>query len=345
MTTKTFSLPYGLSNILIYVEQGGYFPPPKNSKKDIGLLRTANLAMQRLNGPERVDHFLFIGVNFGDTEAEAIRSYGFPNFEIITHELEVGADGTVLSEDDFDDSIESSIKEWLATKHPGAIVYPASEYNNDSLWWWAGVEHEDHIFDWPFEPKDFSSELPGVHKDKAETWLSLLGHATELEENQAAMEESLGQHHAAELATTLCEWIHGIEAASGNSYNHFDPSSASQSLGLSEGYLGYMASHLTGYDLEEFCDIYDVDLDDMGTTVLKLITAERRDDMRSAIADFFGGDSFLFYALHRSIWPKFSDPLVEDLDTVLNPLMEELDNDLLDSWTYVSEGWCEKADE
>jgi hypothetical protein len=344
MKRKTFSLPYGLINILIYVEQSDCFPPPQNSKADIEFLRAANLAMQRKNGNKSIDHFLFIGVNFGDKEADAIRAYGFPNFDIVTHPLEDGADGTVFSKDYFDESIEESIKEWMASNHPGATVYPASEYNTD-FFWWTGVEHDDHIFDWPFDSKDYSLELPDVHKNKAETWLSLLGHATKLEVEQATLEEKIGQNYAAELAATLCEWLHGFEAASGNSYNHFDPSSVVLSLGFSEFCLGYNVSHLTGYDLEEFFDIYDVGIDDMESTALKLITAERRNDMRSALSDFLGGDGFLLYVLHRSIWPHFSTPLSEDIDSVLNPLMEELDNDLLESWIYVSEGWCEKADE
>jgi hypothetical protein len=41
-------------------------------------------------------------------------------------------------------------------------------------------------------------------------------------ETQATFPTALASDHAAAWAATLCEWLHGFEAASGNSFNNFE---------------------------------------------------------------------------------------------------------------------------
>lgn len=334
----------GLRHVLIYVNLGGVFPPPENSAGDVALLRAANLAMRRkAKGVTDTCLFLIAGVERSTAIDEAVNTYGFPTAELV--HIEDRQNGELISDiDALQEMVGNFITDWLAEHHPGAIAHLQSEYDSECFWW-VGVEHVDHHFEWPFTGSDFASELPDAHKGKAETWLAILANALDIEAMQASARTDLGQQNAAVAAATLCEWLHGFEAASGNSYNHFDPDSAISSLGFSNLFLGFEASRLSGQDLDEFCDEHDVDIDELGAASLLAMTAELRIELRAALSSFFGGDGFLLWALHSAIWPQFGQPIGEAANGLLNAGdladLAELDA----PWSFVTEGWSETADQ
>ena len=176
------------------------------------------------------------------------------------------------------------------------------------------------------------------------TWLTILGHAVELHSVQNALPNALGCDIAAAWAATLCEWLHGFEAASGNSYNNFGYE-ANSNLYPSAFYLGFKLARLSGSDLESACEEADSDVDDLSSVALKAITQDKRDELRAELSDFFGGDGALYWALHSAIWPDLSKPMGEALELELGSSHFD-DLARLDApWRYVTEGWCDGADD
>ena len=333
-------IDHGLRNVLIYVSLGGVFPPPTNSAGDVALLQAANLAIRRkAQGVTDICLFLIARTTRTEVGDEAVNIYGFPAAEIayVGDEIqeELSTDYDALQEE-----VDQFVTGWLAKHHPGAIAYPESGYDATSFWW-VGVEHDSSPVEWPFAGSDFAKELPDTHKEKAETCLTILTHALDLESTQTDLE----QQRAAVTAATLCEWLHGFEAASGNSYNHFDPDSAINSLGLTNSFLAFEASRISGQDLDEFCDEHDVDINGLGAAALSVITEDLRDELRSALSSFFGSDGSLLWVLHSAIWPQFSRPMVESINALLNSIDYEDLGELEAPWSFVTEGWCDTADQ
>jgi len=338
------SLPHGLRHVLVYARLGGVFPPPPNSQEEIALLRAANRALYR-KAMGLTDAFLFVFVGSGDAskEAAAIEAYGFPAATVASIE---GQAGDVNAEQDLVELQQDAarlIAGWLAKEHAGAIAFPPHEYDATKFWW-TGVEQADPVFDWPFSAPDVAPILPDTHSAKAETWLAVLGHAMELDAIQATSRAGLGQQRAALLAATLCEWLHGFEAASGNGWNHFEPYAAIQGLGISEFALGFEASRISGSGLEEFSDEHDEDVDGLTAAALSLITGALRSELRNVLSDFFGGDAALFWAIYSAIWPRFDQPMVEALNSLVNLEGREEFADLEAPWSFVVDGWHESAD-
>jgi hypothetical protein len=349
-------LPYGLRHVLVHVTFGAQkFPPRPDSKEDIALLRAGNRALQRkAKGMEDVFVFVFSRASIRDDEAiaKAITTYGFPNaLCLIPGSLHLDVASGKESDDVSEqwileaelEDIRIAIGRWLQEHHPGAIAFSGEEYQ-EANFWWSGVEHNDAVFDWPFSTEAYAESLPDTHRQRAATWLSLMGHAVDLHEIQATSPEALGRDQAAAWAATLCEWLHGFEAASGNGYNHFT-SEYSWELMPSEFFLGFELARIAGDDLDSLCDAHDADVDGLSMAAMQAITGGRRGELRTALTDFFGGDSALFWALHSAIWPAFdksmSDALTDKLGHVSYDDMAELDT----PWRYVSEGWCEDADD
>lgn len=349
-------LPHGLRHVLVHVTTGKQkFPPRPDSKLDIALLRAGNRALQRkAKGVEDVFVFVFPRGSMGDDEAiaKAMAAYGFPNaLFLMTGSLHRDVALDTESDDANDqwiieaelEDIGIAIDRWLREHHPGAVAFSGGEYQAADFWW-SGVEHCDEVFDWPFSTEAYAESLPDTHRQRAATWLSLLGHAVDLHEIQSADPDALGRDQAAAWAATLCEWLHGFEAVSGNGYNHFS-SEYSRELMPSEFFLGFELARISGDDLESLCDAHDTDVDDLNMLAMQAITAARRDELRTALSDFFGSDSALFWALHSAIWPAFgksmSDAATDKLGGDSYDEMAELDA----PWRYVSEGWCDEADD
>lgn len=349
-------LPHGLRHVLVHVTTGTQkFPPRLNSQEDIALLRAGNRALQRkAKGIEDVFVFVFSRATLidDDANAKAMATYGFPNaLCLITDSLHPD----IASDKESDDVCEQwileaeledigiAIERWLRENHPGAVAFSGEEYQATDFWW-SGVEHCDEVFDWPFSTEAYAESLPDTHQQRAATWLSLVGHAVDLHEIQATGPDALGRDQAAAWAATLCEWLHGFEAASGNGYNLFSYK-YSWELMPSEFFLGFELARITGDDLDSLCDANDADVDDLRMVAMQAITGARRDELRTALSDFFGGDSALFWTLHSAIWPAFGksmcDAAAEKLGSDTYEDLAELDA----PWRYVSDGWCDEADD
>jgi len=341
-------LPHGLRHVLVHVTLGTDFPPAANSSSDINLLRSANRAMQRkAHGLEDAFLFVVVGRLTWESVSEAISAYGFPNATAVCIEADDVERRLEMGEEVIQGEVGAAVEMWMNTDHIGAVAHFSQDYP-DTEFWWSGVEHDDDVFAWPFDYGDFAKALPTSHHSKAATWLTILGHAVELHAIQAPLPDELGSDMAAAWAATMCEWLHGFEAASGNGYNHFE-SELSMVLMPSEFFLGFELARLSGDDLESACDAADADVDGLPIVAMKAITADKRSELRDALSDFFGGDSALFWALHSVIWPSYADDYPKPMREALNRDLGSADYEDLANldvpWRYVSEGWCDEVDD
>lgn len=348
------NLPHGLRHVLVHVTGGAQkFPPRPGSKEDVALLRAGNRALQRkANGIEDAFAFVFSTASISGDEAtaNAITAYGFSNAVIvIAGHLDVGSDKEFCDANEQwileaeHKAIGIAIERWLREYHPSTITCSGGAYQ-EANFWWSGIEHVDEAFDWPFSMPVYAGSLPDTHRPRAATWLNLVGNAVDLHETQARGHEALGRDQAAAWAATLCEWLHGFEAASGNGYNYFS-SEYSWDLMPSDFFLGFEWARIAGGNLDSLCDEHDADVTGLRMAALQAITGERRRELRMVLSNWFGGDSALFWALYSAIWPVFdkamSDALTEKLVNTSYDEMAELDA----PWQFVSEGWCDDADD
>jgi hypothetical protein len=341
-------LPNGLRYVLVHVTLGSNFPPAANSAADIALLRAAYCARQRkTRGTEDAFLFVVVGKQESDAVSEAIAAYGFPKAKVVCIEAEDVERRLEMGEETIHGMVGNAVEEWINLEHLGAIAAFPRDYE-DMEFWWSGVEHDDDVFDWPFDDGGYATALPTTHKSNAATWLTILGYAVDLQEVQACGPDALGRDIAAAWAATLCEWLHGFEAASGNSYNHFE-SEYSAELMPSDFYLGFELARVSGDYLESACESADADIDDLSGVALKAITQDKRDELRAALSDFFGGDSGLYWALHSAIWPSYAGNFPRSMQDAIEREMGSSDFDdlaRLDApWRYVTEGWCDEADD
>lgn len=338
-------LPLGLKHVVVFAATNDHFPPVRDSQADIELLRAANLAMKRkLNGHK--DDFLFLlpSKYRADGFARSIEEYGFPDPTLITLDDEGSPENLFYDEEALRDEIARAVDQWISRHHPGAIPVATTAYAS-RLTWWAGIEHADDVFDWAFSASQFESELPTSAKGRAETWLTVLGYAIDLHEIRADCRDQMGIEQASSYAATLCEWLHGFEAASGNDFNNFDPESVMQSLAISEVFLGFKAARLFGGTMEAFLDEYDCDLDDFTGPALKLVTADLRGEVRRGLSQFFEGNALLFFTLYRSVWARYGMRTVDSLDDLCCDVGLESFATLEAPLSLVSEGWCDAADD
>lgn len=342
------NLLHGLRHVLVHVTLGSAFPPVANSASEIALLRAANRAMQRkTQGVEDAFLFVVVGKDTWEAVSEAVSAYGFPKATVVCIEADEVERRLEMGEEIMPGEVGNAVEKWLNREHIGAVAAFPKDYA-DTEFWWSGVEHDDNVFDWPFDDGDFAKALPTSHQSKAATWLTILGHSVDLYGIQATLPDALGRDIAAAWGATLCEWLHGFEAVSGNGYNHFE-SEYSALLMPSEFYLGFELARLSGGDLEDACDSADADVDGLSIAALKAITQDKRGELRAALSDFFGGDSALYWALHSAIWPSYSDAYPRPMQDALELELGGSDFDdlaRLDApWRYVTEGWCDDADD
>lgn len=342
------TLPHGLRHVLVHVTLGTEFPPAANSSGDIALLRSANRAMLRkTQGIEDAFLFVVVGQHTLEKVTEAVATYGFPNATVICMEADDVVRRLEMGEEMIPGEVGNAVEKWINSEHIGAVAYFSQDYP-DTEFWWCGVEHDDDVFAWPFDYGEFAKALPSSLHSKAATWLTILGHAVELHAIQAPLPDALGSDMAAAWAATLCEWLHGFEAASGNGGNDFE-SEFSVALMPSEFYLGFELARLSGEGLEFICDDAETDVDSLPIVALKAITADKRNELRDALSDFFGGDSALYWALYSAIWPSYADAYPKPMREALEFLIECTDLDdmaYIDaSWRHVIEGWCDDADD
>ncbi len=345
---SNLTLPRGLRHVIVHVALGTDFPPAANSSGDIALLRSANRAMLRkTQGVEDAFLFIVVGRYSEEKVAEAVAVYGFQNATVICMEAGDVERRLKMGEEIIPGEVGNAVEKWICSEHSGAVAYFSQDYP-DTEFWWSGVEHDDDVFHWPFGDGDFAQALPTSHHSRAATWLTILGHAVGLHVIQSNGPDALAGDISGAWAATLCEWLHGFEAASGNGGNDFE-SEFSAVLMPSEFYLGFELARLSGDNLESICDDAETDVDSLPIVALKAITADRRSELRDALSNFFGGDSCLFWALYSAIWPSYADnypkPMREALELEIGSACF---NDVANHdtpWRYVTEGWCDDADD
>jgi hypothetical protein len=335
--------PSDLRHVLVYVWTGGEFPPSPNSTQDIALLRAANRALIRKSDGV-TDAFLFLFAIPGDLceQKTALRSYGFLDPCVESLDLNYEQDEGEPDYDELSEEVSDEVARWLRKEHTHAIPFSNGTYDPETFWW-GGIEMANDQFDWPFEARVVERLLPKTQVDKADTWLSILGNAMQVDVLMAEAPFDLAQQRIAAMAATLCEWLHGFEAASGNSFNGFEPDTAAKSLGLSDFFLGFEAARLSGSDLEGFCDAEEKDFDQLRGSALSQITQDLRIDVACGLSNFFGGDTELFWALHSTVWPCYGRPMREGMDELVSLQTRDY-SDLECPWRFVTEGWDESAD-
>lgn len=327
-----------IRRVLVFVLFDPELPIQKNSKLDVSLLRAAQQALMRQqNGI--IDCFLFVicGNSSEQDIAKFFMSYNFPDVQVITVHTK-DEDQNEIDYDDLKDILEMDLSAWLKKHHPAAITdLSGGRYDSLDIWW-SGVEAIDNV--WCFT-EAYAETLPDTHKNKAGTWLSILKDALELDDP----EDWLDENHFALYAATLCEFLHGFEAAIRNDFNLFDVETLSNALEIDNFYLGYIFCQLEGADLRNVFDECDDDLSMLNTYALKRATEEERSNIRAGLSNFFGSDVALFWALYTAIRPKLSECSAE----ACNDLMQSSDWDTLaeisNAWELITCGWTDSADE
>ena len=329
----------GLRYVLVYAWLGKPFPPDHNSSCDIELLRVANLALQR-QAKGIADACLFVvPAGKSDEAKNVLVRYGFHDTTVV--EMEPCDYGEPVYMDDVNVEIAHLVETWLDQRHPAALTFLGDDYDSD-MFWWLGIEHGLADFEWDIDINVVANAFPSTHAKKCKTWLSILEFTLQL--NNTTEPLDLAREQAVVAVATLCEWLHGFEAASGNSGNDFDAAWTSKNLRISDFYLGFEASRILGWDIE---DIYYSDecesIDLLPSYALAHITKERREFLVASLSEFFGSDALLLWTLHNAIWPRYDAKNIDAMGELLN--LETRDYwDLNDQWTFVTERWCESAD-
>lgn len=334
---------------IVLTEQ--HFPIVENSKLDVAFLRMANNALQqKQNG--MADSFLFVICgNISESDNQSIRfphfirdlacidKYGFPEIEVVPIDT-TDESGDELEHYDVQESIGTEISKWLKVKHPAAITAAGAEVIDGLDVWWSGIEAipDEHAF--PFDLEYFAKALPGSHKSKAATWLAILKELCSFENGESWILDNQFRMHA----IALCEWLHGFEGASGNAYNDFDAGESGRAVEIDDFYLGCT----WGQENPKACIVEtyeecDSDADDMKSSVMANISAGMRSEVRDLLAEYFGSETALFWALYTSIWPNFNKPISEALENVVG-LRDSDYEDVADPWLFVTDGWTDSAD-
>lgn len=337
------NLPDGLRSVLVYVIESVFTSAP-NTALDMSLMRIANIGMQRKLQRDVDDALLVIVVGSASSAVveKIIAAYGFPNATVAC--LEIDDDENHGSDDGLISLlIESEISNWLSKEHPGALGCLVNEYDAVELWW-SGVENDGRALEYPFDPSDFAAALPDTHRRQSATWLTILARAIDLDSIQGEVPHRLGHDIAAAWAATLCEWLHGFEAASENGYNRFGYESNSI-LFPTDFYLGFELARLTNNEIQNCCEDSDWDVDTMQSVALKAITEDQRGELRAALSDFFGGDGALFWVLHSAIWPNLEHSMTNNFDLLLGSSDYENLARIDQPWRFVVEGWHDSAEE
>lgn len=329
-----------IRHILVSVLIQPVFQIIKESKLDINLIRAAHHALNRQQSGV-TDALIFVVCSqSGEAEVtKSIKQYGFPDVHVIYNE--VRDEDLDKHYDDVEHLIDTELCVWLDKHHPAAITnLSIREYDSLDIWW-SGIETTDQQPKWDFFYK-YAATLPDTHRKKAGTWLNILSEIIDLEEPCWSSENQFCLY-----AATLCEWLHGFEAASGNSYNHFDAYDVCEALEMDDFYLGFLLGQSspteTIYEIMENADIDDIS--GIRSHALKQATNEERSNLRNLLSQYFGSDAALLWALHSAIWPKYNRPAIDLCNDLMNPVAWEDVADVTNEWEFVTSGWTDSADE
>jgi len=329
-----------LRNVIVSVLIQPEIPIINESRLDIGLLRAAHQALLRQQSG-KTDILLFVIFSNSAEEAvtKSIEQYGFPCVQIIYQEI--NADDLENNYDDVKNLIGTLLSAWIDTNHPAAITYfPNDVYGTLDIWW-AGIEADKDNCEWLFLDK-YAETLPASHKKKASTWLEILSEIIETKEPCWSNDNQFLLY-----AATLCEWLHGFEAASGDGFNGFEADVVYDALTMDDFYFGFLlgqcAPNEEYYALLENNDINNIE--DLKSYTLLQATSNERSTLRNMLSGYFGNDGNLFWALHSAIWPNYQEPSSDLCCSVLYPICHEDLTEIWDSWQFVTNGWTDSADE
>jgi hypothetical protein len=279
--------------------------------------------------------FIFCGEISEEEATAAIEHYAFPDPKVICISMK-DEDGDEIYENEKNEQIGEEISRWIETHHPGSITSLQTDgYDIDGLWW-SGVEATD--CNWNFV-EEYAETLPDSHRNKAGTWLAILEDTFGLDDPDWLDENNLSLY-----AATLCEWLHGFEAASGNGFNDFEADFVASALKMDDLYLGYLLCQIeNATSLRDIFDECDTDLSELRSYALHRATEEERSTVRRALVEFFGSDTALFWALQSAIWPRFNEPSQEACYDLVNPHTWEGVAEVIGSWNFVTDGWTDTA--
>lgn len=302
-------------------------------------MRTANQAFIRQKQGIN-DAFLFIFIGKDDENKTVyfdLNQYGFFYFDLI-----IINDFRESDISDYPEEVNTEISRWLRKNHARSIAYLGKTVYDDldlDLVWWTGIENNEVEESdlWSFSVNEFANLLPSSYAESASTWLAVLAKAMAISEP----EHDLECNNNSVLAATLCEWIHGFEAASGDSFYEFDPDTAIKLLKIDDFFLGYEANHHND-DLEELLE--EVEYESIKSHVLKQLTESKRYKLRNGLSGFFGSDAGLFWALYSSIWPRYEKPMYELCNELLSPSTYSDMGEIFYAWQFIHDGWCDMAD-
>lgn len=307
------------------------------TKLDESVLRAAHRALIR-HQYGITDSFLF--VLCGDLDksnaSTAIARYGFPDASVVCVDT-IDADGEEIDDTDIREMIDYEISTWLNKYHPAALFCLAPPEYDSLDYWWSGIEAID--VEWDFI-SSYSKTLPYDHRKKAATWIEILTELFDLD-----IPCWVNEMQFALYAATLCEWLHGFEAASGNGSNGFDAYEICNALGIDDFYLGFLLGQFNPREsLDEI--LYNAEVDDLAgirARTLRLATAEERSTLRDKLSEFFGSDTGLLWTLYTAVWPKFNE-----ISTVaccnfvgLSPYVDK--HEAMQVWEFVTTGWSDSA--
>ena len=314
-------------------------PIQKNSTLDITLLRAAHQAILRQQqGVTKSILFVISGNTTNEEAADAIAAYGFPDAQILTAPTTT-SEGDPADYFSHREHISYLVSQWLKTNHPGAVPFLFTDEGDCHDIWWSGVEAIE--VEWDFVD-DYAATLPGTHRKTAGTWLEILAVMLDLKVPCWSSVNQLTLY-----AATLCEWLHGFEAASGNSCNGFEADAVCESLKIDDFYLGFLLGQST--TTESFDEIlYDTEPDDlMGIRnyALKQLIANERATLRTMLSKYFGSDCALLWALHSSIQPRYNEPAADLCNILVSPGTCEDMSEINGAWEFVTNGWTDRANE
>ena len=327
-----------IRQLLIPVVYNSQLLAHKDSPLDVVVLRAAHRALLRhQNGI--TDAFLF--VLCGELTLEeadvAIANYGFPDVSVIFINTK-DDDGDKLDDENVREQIGSAISQWLDKHHPAALTSLSPDGYDGLDMWWSGIESTEE--EWAFT-EEYAATLPETHRKKANTLLAILKKALDLDDPA----DWLDENNFALFAAALCEWLHGFEAASGNSNNNFDANDVNYALKIDDFFLGFLfCPEVVSPDLRYLLDSCDGDIAELKASAFKIVITEERTKVRKSLSKYFGNDTALFWTLYSAIWPQFNEPSVDLCNALVNSSAWEDMADVNDAWEFVTNGWTDSAD-
>ncbi len=312
------------------------------SKLDATLRKAASRARERREiGQHDIFAFLVLDVQRIAQIRSAIAPLGFPDDQLVT----LAVDSDTGDVDDFEANRENAgyvLSSWLDKEHPSAIEIAYQGSYADLDLWWSGIESIGTNSIWPFSETAFGQLLPDTHRQKGATWLAILQKAMDLWQPAGWVDEN----RLSVVAACLCEWLHGFEGASGNSYNDFEPDAACDALNICDLWVGlcFKETHSDQTVDEILAEHYsEENLGEIKGSVLLDATEDIRSEMRAALARFFGGDGGLFYALYSAIWRGHDRSWHKRFDDLCNNTDIEHLAEIDEPWQFVSYGWSDGA--